>query len=285
MSDDISIPSPTYRVPRHSRGMDPATRKLALIAACIGGTLLLVVGGWSMLDHHSHGVPVVQADASPMRVKPANPGGLEVAGVNNDIFSGGSDTDVEKLAPPPQTPDPQALRALPAPTPAAARPAERSATERSAAEHSAEHSAAEHSAAISPAREQAAAAIQPAPRPIPVPVARTAVAAALLPARPVDKPAHALAADHPADHGADRKSVVVQLAALTSEPAAKAEWDRMARRWPDLLGSHRPAFTRIDRGGQPLWRVRTGGFDDVAQATAFCEHLRAKGGGCSVADF
>jgi len=276
MSDDISIPSPTYRVPRHSRGMDPATRRLALIAACIGGTLLAAVGGWSMLDHHSHGVPVVQADASPMRVKPANPGGLQVAGVNNDIFSGGSDTDVEKLAPPPQTPDPQALRALPAPTPAAARSTERSTTERSAAEHL---------AAISPAREQAAATVQPPPEPVPEPVARTAVAAAALPARPMDKSAHALAADHPADHAADRKAVVVQLAALTSEPAAKAEWDRMARRWPDLLGSHRPAFTKIDRDGQTLWRVRTGGFDDVAQATAFCEHLRAKGGGCSVADF
>ena len=112
MSDDISIPSPTYRVPRHSGGMDPATRKLAIIAAAIGGTLLVVAGGWSMISHRSHGVPVVQADSSPLKVKPANPGGMQVPGASNEIFSGGSDTDVEKLAPPPETPDPQGLRAL-----------------------------------------------------------------------------------------------------------------------------------------------------------------------------
>ncbi|HEY3847895.1 MAG TPA: SPOR domain-containing protein, partial [Acetobacteraceae bacterium] len=106
MSDDISIPRPTYRVPRRSGGMDPATLRLALIAAGIGGTLLVAIAGWTMLSHRGHGVPVVQADSSPLRVKPVNPGGLQVAGAGNEIFSGGSDTDVEKLAPPPETPDP-----------------------------------------------------------------------------------------------------------------------------------------------------------------------------------
>ncbi len=88
MSDDLSIPSPTYRVPRHSRGMDPATRRLALIAGGLGGALLLVVGGWSMIGHRSGAVPVVQADSRPMRVKPDNPGGMQVAGANEDILSG-----------------------------------------------------------------------------------------------------------------------------------------------------------------------------------------------------
>jgi hypothetical protein len=41
----------------------------------------------------------------------------------------------------------------------------------------------------------------------------------------------------------------------------------------------------IDRDGHILWRVRTGGFSDSAQATVFCERVRAKGAGCSVADF
>ena len=77
----------------------------------------------------------------------------------------------------------------------------------------------------------------------------------------------------------------MQVAALGSEQAARAEWERMARRWPDLFGGHHPAFSKIEHGGQVFWRVRTGGFDGVAQATMFCERLRAKGGGCSVADF
>ena len=59
----------------------------------------------------------------------------------------------------------------------------------------------------------------------------------------------------------------------------------MAKRMPDLLGSHQPAFSKIERDGRTWWRVRTGGFSDVVQATLFCERLRAKGAGCSVADF
>jgi hypothetical protein len=59
----------------------------------------------------------------------------------------------------------------------------------------------------------------------------------------------------------------------------------MVKRWPELFGGHQPAFSKIEHGGQVFWRVRTGGFDGAAQATMFCERLRAKGGGCSVADF
>jgi hypothetical protein len=263
MSDDISIPSPTYRVPRHSGGMDPATRKLALIAAGIGGTLLVVVGGWSMLGHHSQGVPVVQADSGPLRVKPANPGGLQVAGATNDIFSGGNDTDVEKLAPAAETPDPQGLRAPPPPAPAA--------TARVAAPD-----------AAAPAL---AANAPPMPAPVPAPLPRTTapdlaaqkpVAAAAPPAKP---------AATPAEHGAVGKRPSVQVAALSSEQAARAEWEHMVKRWPDLFGGRQPAFSKIEHGGQVFWRVRTGGFDGVNQATVFCERLRAKGGGCSVADF
>lgn len=70
MSDDMSIPSPTYRVPRHRRGMDPLTRRLAVIACGLGVTMIVVVGGWSMLNHHAGTIPVVQAESGPIKVKP-----------------------------------------------------------------------------------------------------------------------------------------------------------------------------------------------------------------------
>lgn len=267
MSDDISIPSPTYRVPRHSGGMDPATRKLALIAAAIGGTMVVVVGGWTMLNHRSsQGVPVVQADSSPLRVKPVNPGGLQVAGAGNDIFSGGSDTDVGKLAPPPETPDPQGLLVAPPPRPAPG-PLNPSIA---AVQPLPEPAPALATRTPAPAAEPAAAA----PKPV-------VASAATPPARAAEKPSAAAAAQH----SAGSKGALVQLAALSSEEAARAEWERLVKRWPDLFGGHQPAFSKIDHGGQTFWRVRTGGFDGVSQATTFCERLRAKGGGCSVADF
>lgn len=274
VSDDISIPSPTYRVPRHSRGMDPGTRKLALIAAGIGGFLIAVGGGWHMLSHHHDGVPVVQADPGPMRVKPANPGGLQVAGANNDIFSGGSDTADAKLAPPPQTPDPQALQAMEAPPKLAAPPP---AAPQPAAAQAAAQPAAVPAAAAPPVPRQALREPPAAPAAQP-PVAQTA---APVPPHTADKPA-ATAASRPTAGG---KDVQVQLAALSSEEAAHQEWDRLMRRWPDLLRGHQPSFSQIDRDGHVFWRVRASGFDGVSDASVFCERVRAKGGGCSVADF
>jgi len=277
VSDDISIPSPTYRVPRHSRGMDPGTRKLALIAAGIGGLLVAVGGGWHLLAHRQSGVPVVLAEPGPMRVKPANPGGLQVAGANNDVFSGGSDTSDAKLAPPPQTPDPQALQAMEvakpvAPPVAVPPPAVTSPPPAAAA-----------AAAAAPAPREAAAAPMTHAEPAHAEQAHAANPPVSPPAaaHPVDKPA-ATAASRPAPGG---NAVQVQLAALSSEQAAHDEWDRLTRRWPDLLRGHQPSFSRIDRDGRVFWRVRASGFDGVSAATVFCERVRAKGGGCSVADF
>ena len=78
---------------------------------------------------------------------------------------------------------------------------------------------------------------------------------------------------------------MVQLAALPTEDAARTEWQHLAKRMPDLLNGRQPSISRTERGGHTFWRVRTSGFADIAQARAFCDHVRAKGGGCSVADF
>ncbi len=54
---------------------------------------------------------------------------------------------------------------------------------------------------------------------------------------------------------------------------------------PSLLASRQPDVTRFEHDGKTFWRLRTGGFSDIAQATQFCEQVRAKGGGCSIAAF
>ena len=78
---------------------------------------------------------------------------------------------------------------------------------------------------------------------------------------------------------------VVQLAAVDSEQVAQSEWQRLAKRMPDLLGERRPLLQRADRDGRAVWRVRTGGFADIAEATSFCARVRSKGGSCSIANF
>jgi hypothetical protein len=254
VSDDISIPTtPTYRVPLHPRRRhDPARRMRLMVAGGLAVAVVAWFGAWAVFGGGPHHVPVVQAASGPERVKPANPGGLQVSGADNAIFSASGSGTVDKLAPPPQTPDLQALRVPPPPP--MAKPAE--------------------APQLAAAPPPPPAVDHPAEQPKPPVVAAAA------------RPAPALADHHtvpPVTHAAHGASV--QLAALTSEQAARAEWDLLARRMPDVLAGRQPAISKIEHDGHTWWRLRTGGFSDTAQATLFCMRLRAKGAACSVADF
>jgi hypothetical protein len=77
----------------------------------------------------------------------------------------------------------------------------------------------------------------------------------------------------------------VQLAAVGSEDDARRFWQRMTARMPELLGGKRPDMVHVERDGRSFWRVRLQGFADATAADAFCEQVRGKGGGCSVAAF
>lgn len=259
MEDDISIPSLAYGGSRRSRSMDPGTRRLALIATGIAGALVVVAEGWHMVAHRHHEVPVVRAEPGPVRLKPASPGGLQIAGIDHNVFSGGSDSDVQKLAPLPQTPDPQALQAMASPQPAVPPVAAAPPTTMPPAPVTRTHEAPPEPTAAAPAAGPAAIA-----------------------ARPQGPTERAGEAERRA---AGRRPALVQLAALSSEQAAREEWARLVRRWPDLLGGRHPEFSKVVHDGHILWRVRTGGFAGFSEATLFCERLRAKRASCSVADF
>ncbi len=263
MSDDVPLRTPAYRVQR-PRGMDPATKRLALIAAGLGGALLVLIGAWSMTGGHSGGIPVVAPPPGPLRVKPTNPGGMKVAGADQAIFrrsAGGGETSSDVPMPPPETPDLAALRAPPAP-PAAA-----------------------------------PAAVSPAPVAPPVPAVTQAVTAALpLPPRPPlairreQAAARAAApssrADRPAPAGtAAATGVQVQLAALPTRAKAEAEWARLQHHMPALLGRRKLVLSQVRLRGETWWRVRTGGFSDPAAARALCARVRLAGASCDVTPF
>jgi hypothetical protein len=181
---------------------------------------------------------------------------MQIAGANEELLSGGSPGSADKLAPPPEIPDPQALRTPPPPPPAAPLPTV---------------------VAVTPAMPAPAVA-QAVPRPA---VAQTALKPAETPEK---RPAAAVAAAAPRAVPAGRETLV-QFAAVRTEDAAREEWDRLTHRMPDLLKTRRPSISKVDRDGHAIWRVRTGGFSDASEATVFCQRVRAKGAGCAVADF
>ncbi|HSU05305.1 MAG TPA: SPOR domain-containing protein [Acetobacteraceae bacterium] len=234
MSDEVNLRTPTYRVP--SRGMDPATKRLGLIATALGGALLVLMGGWSVTGHHSGRVPLVAPPAGPMRIKPINPGGMQLS-ANEDLYSQAhADIGDGKLAPAPEVPDPQALREPPRQEPAA-------------------------------------------------PVASPAVSTVTPVVAPVGKPAGSAVVGKIATHTDPTPiigHIMVQLAALPTEQAAKDQWALLQHRLPELLHARQLAVSKTEVGGHLWWRVRVGGFTDTTDAKGFCDKVRAKGEVCDV---
>ena len=227
-----------------------------LIAIGGGLAMAMLVGAalvWGMTRMGGpRSVPLIEPDPRPFKVRPDDPGGLRVPNQDELIFErnrGPANNGAARLAPEPEAPRLDALRAQvaqPAPRPVPPDAAPNAAPALAAARHGA------------PATTPTA----------PAPSAAAPQAAVAPPARPA-----------PAPGGAIR----VQLGALTSEDAARGEWDRLARRHADLLGAFRPQVVRFEREGQAtLFRLRTGGFADAAAASSFCEQVRARAVPCAV---
>lgn len=277
MSDEVSIPpAPSYRVPlRLRRRHDPATRMRLMVAGSLGAVIIAWFAGSAWLGGGSGQVPVVEAQTGPIRVKPANPGGLQVPGADNAIFSSNGGNGEDKLAPPPQTPDLQALQAPARPAPAPKTAAAAASPPPSPAGRTAE--AAKPPTVVATPNPAAAAAAPKA----------AAIVAAAKPAATDGRAPDAVATERrptpavtAATHGA-----LVQLAALSSEQGAHEEWGLLAKRLPQLLAGRQPSVSKVEHDGHTYWRLRTGGFADTAKATMFCLRVRAKGASCSVADF
>lgn len=228
--------TPSYRV-RPERESGPPWRMLGIFAAILGALLIGALTVWSFSRGGGRGVPLIEPDPRPVRVRPTDPGGLRVQNQDELIFDRERrPAGPARLAPEAEAPRLDALRQQVAQPPAATPPP-----------------------AAAPAAPAAPAptTVAPAPAAVAPPAAR------------------------PASPNTGR--VQVQIGALPSEEAARTEWERLARRAPELLGDRRPQVVRFEREGQPtLFRLRTGMFPDAEAARDFCEKLRAKGGNCSV---
>jgi hypothetical protein len=227
---------PSYRPAAPASGLDPDMRRMAMIAGGLGVGLALIIGAFSLSHRVHHGVPVIEPEPGPVRVKPLDPGGMKVAGAE-DIAS-----SAERLAPEPEKPALHALRAKthvakPAPTPA------------------------------------------PIPAPAPAPMVAAAPPA---PVRAEPPLAPAPAGGEVVD---SVQGPAIQLAAFESQQAAEQDWGKLAEKIPGLFNGHAPHVIEAKVAGHTVYRLRTGGFANIAAATEFCMKVRAGGGDCSLASF
>lgn len=237
MSD---IAGPSWR-PAPDKGA-MSWRMLAVAGVLLGLAALAGAVLWGGSRGGPRAVPVIEADARPIKVRPEAAGGVTVPNQDQLVL------------------EPPAVR----------RAAERSQGA------VARLDAGPESPALDELRQQAEppgwpiALLPPVPEtaiPAPVPPAPVGAAAVTPPLAPAIAPVSGGRAQ-------------VQLAALASEEAARAEWARLTRRLPELAG-FQPRITRLERDGQPpLFRLRTGGLPDAAAARALCDALRARGANC-----
>lgn len=208
MPEHVRVHGPMYRPSRDDyEGVDSGTKRILYLMGAGGLVLLLGFGAWRVLGHSGGGVvPIIQAEQGPLRIKPADPGGMMVTPEAKQI-----DPNDSHLAPPVEQPNPEALLAL--------------------------------------------GGHVKAPRP----------------------PVIAAAPERP-------KPVTVMLSSAKTEADAQLDWDKLAKKLPDLFRDRRALFLKTDDRGPTPWRLRTGGFADPAQAKAFCDKVKAKGVQCTLVD-
>ena len=113
--DPAQRPSIPYRRVKHRphRGLLAAIG-LGVMVASAGGLWL----GYKVSARHSGGdVPLLHADTQPIKVKPQDPGGMEIPNRNRLVFDQKGGDTTERLLPPPEAPLP---RPVPPPEPPAA---------------------------------------------------------------------------------------------------------------------------------------------------------------------
>ena len=73
---------------------------------------------------------------------------------------------------------------------------------------------------------------------------------------------------------------LVQLGAFESEDVARAEWDNVALRFPEMLEGKDRVIEMAQSGGKTFYRLRAMGFVDIADARGFCAALTAGQAAC-----
>lgn len=250
-----------------------SARRSLLFGALIGlaaaaGAAWYILGTGGQPNSGPQEVPVVKAEKAPVKVRPADPGGMDVPNqdklVYNRVEQGSVKPEVEHLLPQPTQPRElpksadglgDGMTPLPPPLPDTAKPVETVKV------------------TPPPAPAETPRAAEP-PKPAPAPVAPVAKAE---PAKPAEAPKPAPTPS--AASGAWQ----VQLGALKDEAGAEQAWQRAVKSAPEL-GKLNHEIVRADLGAKGVfYRLRAGGFSAREQADGLCASLKAKGVGCVVA--
>ncbi len=233
--------------PARPRGMQLRMVTGFAVVAAIAG-----LGGYVYQETVAPAVgelPLIEADDSPTKHRPAEPGGMDIPNQDKLVYETLGDErnldKIERLLPPPEEPMPPPEPAAP---PAAVEPAPAAPT-----------ALTPEPVVVAPSVPVEEQAPIPAPKPVvQPPPAPTVTAAPLVGFR-------------------------IQLAALRSRADAEAAWRRLKRANGDLLGALEAEVTRVDLADKGIfYRLRAGPLASAAKAGALCQRLKARNLDCLV---
>lgn len=280
-------PVETTARPPSRRGLKMTVAVVALIGVVAGGWVVYGDTLVAMLANSGDDVPLIRAEQGPVKVRPENPGGLQVPNRDKLVYNriAGADPEpsqpVERLLPRAETPLPVPRATPPARVPAARMelPPKTAATQPPQPKTERVPALADVKTVKPPVPPQPPAnalrsgaplslskGSQPlslkkspdiAPAPPASPVGQVSAARPLSPTsrqtakvpKPAPKPTPAPSSVTTQAQAANAsKTYRVQLAASRSPEGARAEWDRVRRKNLDLLGDLGLTVTKVDLG-------------------------------------
>jgi outer membrane biosynthesis protein TonB len=235
--------------------------RVALLALAVAG---LVGGSW-WAGHRSTtppqdiaAVPEIHPDTAPVKEPPKDPGGMVVPGQDSVLLNREAKGKPEELLPPAEAVKPRPAPPSQAATANAPQPAPPSMPSVDTAPQT---------AGPTPAPQVATAPPPTAVAP-PTPVAPKAAA----PAPAVPKVAPTLPVGG---------SYRLQLGALKTEDAAKAEWLKLQRQNSDVLGKLSLSISRVELGAKgTYYRIQAGPIADEGRAAQSCAALKSRSVSC-----
>ena len=233
--------------PRRPRRVLATVLALGIMGLFSGGLWFAYVQG----KHHagsdaaSGDVPLIRADERPTKVKPDQPGGMEIPDRDKLIYNPTRKVVEHLLAP--------AEKPMPRPAP----------------------SLSQTDAARSSTGAMPPASSTPENPPAVSQMAQPQQQAAASPSK---------AAQAPSSPSKPAAGARLQLGSLRSEDAARQEWERIKRKNSDLLGSLSATPVRADLGDKGIYyRIQAGPIADPAAAERICGELKQRSIGCILA--
>ncbi|OYQ32817.1 hypothetical protein CHU95_18905 [Niveispirillum lacus] len=249
--------------------------------------------------------PILRADTSPTKIRPEQPGGMEVPHQDKlvyDRLNPANSTppgEVERLLPPPEAPMDRPRSDMAEPSEELPLAEEGEGAVAALRDAVPEESGYQPAPQPIPTYAPPVAAPVPNPAPVPLPPPQRSVQAPPVVAPPQPVPAPAIApppaatmapkpavtappaAGGSAKPTAGGASVRIQVAAVDAESKATAEWQRLQRKFAGELGGLSMRTVRVQLPKGIFYRIQ-GGPVDEARAKQICAAMTAQGAGCSI---